>query len=253
MGLFAREARALRTAVLFFTRIPLPAGPGLSADDLRRSAAYFPAIGWIVGGAGAGVFWAASRVLPTTVAAGLCLTATALLTGAMHEDALADVCDGFGGGATRERVLEIMKDSHVGAFGVVGLILAFGLRWQALATLPLALAPAVILAAHTISRAASISLMATLDYVREGPSKARALSSRLSLPRIALTLVAGLAPLLLLPLRLWWALVPVALVRILGAAWFRRRIGGYTGDCLGALQQVAEIVFLIAVGVLSWR
>ncbi len=253
MDAVSQEGRALRTAVLFFTRIPLPLCGEISSDDLRRSATYFPAIGWLVGGVGAGVLWSASRVLPLSVAAGLCLTTTALLTGAMHEDALADVCDGFGGGATRERTLEIMKDSHVGAFGVVGLILTLGLRWQALSTLPITLLPAIILAAHTVSRTASVSLMTTLDYVREGPSKARALSSRLSLPRTAITLVTGLAPLLLLPLRLWWALVPVLFVRLAGAARFKRRIGGYTGDCLGALQQVAEIAFLLGVEVLLCR
>ncbi len=253
MDAVSQEGRALRTAVLFFTRIPLPVRGEISAEDLRRSATYFPAVGWLVGAAGAGVWWCAAKVFPPSVAAGLCMIASALLTGAMHEDALADVCDGFGGGSTKDRVLAIMKDSQVGAFGVVGLVLGLGLKWQTLAAFPAALVPAVLLAGHAVSRAASVSLMSSLDYVREGPSKARALSSRLGSVRTAAVLLLGLAPMALLPLRLGWALVPVALVRWACAAWFRRRIGGYTGDCLGATQQLSELAFLLTAEALLCR
>lgn len=246
-----QEARAIWSAAIFFTRLPLPSLPAQSADDLRRCAAYFPLVGWLVGGAAAGAWWCAARVFSAPLASGLSLAATVLLTGAMHEDGLADVCDGFGGGAGRERILDIMKDSRIGAFGVIGLLLALGLKWQAVAALPPALVPAMLVAGHALSRAASISLMATLDYAREGPSKARAVTSRLAGGRLALALALGLGSLALLPPRLWTAAAAVAAVRWAAAVWFRRRIGGYTGDCLGACQQLGELAFLLAGGALA--
>lgn len=251
MGKILHELRAIWSAAMFFTRLPLPSLPGLTADDLRRSSTYFPLVGWLIGGVAAGVWWSALKVFSPTVASGLSLAATVILTGAMHEDGLADVCDGFGGGSTKEKILVIMQDSRVGAFGLVGLVLTLGLKWQTVAALPLALAPVILLAGHAASRSASISLMATLDYAREGQSKARALTSRLGAARLATTILLGLCPLALLPSRLWWAVLPVLAIRIVSASWFRHRIGGYTGDCLGATQQVSELAFLLTVEALA--
>jgi len=237
---------------MFFTRLPLPSIPALSAEDLRRSSTYFPLVGWLVGGVAAGAWWIAAKVFPPTIASGLSLTATILLTGAMHEDGFADVCDGFGGGSTRGKILAIMQDSRVGAFGLVGTILMLGLKWQTVAALPAALIPVSLVAGHALSRATSITLMATLDYVREGPSKARALTSRFGGVRLLTVVALGIGALPLLPRQLWWAALPVLAVRFASAAWFHKRIGGYTGDCLGAVQQISELVFLLTVGALTW-
>ncbi|MFA5262844.1 MAG: adenosylcobinamide-GDP ribazoletransferase [Opitutaceae bacterium] len=195
-----QEFQAGLCAVLFFTRLPLHLKSAPSADDFRRSAAYFPWVGWLVGGVAAAMWWTAQFCFPPAVAAGLALAATALLTGAMHEDALADVCDGFGGGTTPERILAIMKDPNTGAFGAVGLVL--GLKWQVLASLPSTLVPSALLAGHALSRAAAISLLASLDYVRTGPNKAGAIVSRLHPARLAIALAGGLASLALLPQQL---------------------------------------------------
>lgn len=251
MQTITQELRAIWSAAMFFTRLPLPSLRGFAEDDLRRSSTYFPLVGWLVGAAAAAAWWIAAHVFPAPVASGLSIAVTVLLTGAMHEDGFADVCDGFGGGSTKEKILTIMQDSRVGAFGLVGLVLMLGLKWQTVASLPPMRVPAALIAGHALSRAASITLMASLDYAREGPSKARALTSRLGLSRLALILLLGLAPLALLPLRFVWALIPVVVVRLVSALWFKHRIGGYTGDCLGALQQTSELAFLLTVEALA--
>ena len=249
MSLMRREFAALRAAVMFFTRLPVPSSAHYDSADLQRAAAWFPLVGWLVGAVAAGVWWAAAQVWPPAIASGLSLAATLLLTGAFHEDGFADVCDGFGGGYTKERVLEIMRDSRVGAFGAIGVVVMLGLKWQTVAALPLAsyTGAAVIFAGHTVSRAAAVSLMAVLPYVREEAGKAKPLATELSGGRLLVALGSGVAPLVLLPLSASWVLVGVLVVWLVLAAWFRRRLAGYTGDCLGAAQQVTEVVFYLGV------
>jgi adenosylcobinamide-GDP ribazoletransferase len=232
---------------MFFTRIPLPLLPDYDPADLQRSSAYFPLIGWLTGGAAALAWWGAMQVWPPAVASGLSLAATLLLTGAFHEDGFADLCDGFGSGAPRERVLEIMRDSRIGAFGAIGLALMLTLKWQSVAALPAQpawLVPALVFAAHAVSRGASGTLMTTLAYV-SGQGKAKPLATTLRGWRLALSLVFALAPFALLPPRFWWTLPAVAAARGVMAWLCKRRIGGYTGDCLGATQQVCEAAFYL--------
>jgi adenosylcobinamide-GDP ribazoletransferase len=243
----AAEFRALWSAVMFFTRIPLPSLPNWTPEDLRRASTYFPLVGWLVGGVAAGSWWVASRWWAPGIASGISLATTLLLTGAFHEDGWADVCDGFGGGSTKERVLEIMRDSRVGAFGAIGIMVMLLLKWLAVASLALPLGIGIIICAHAISRGAAISLLATLPYVREEEGKAKPLATRLGGGRLILVFVFSLLPLSLLPLRLWWALAAVAATRLALGRWFVYRIGGYTGDCLGAAQQVTELVFYLTV------
>lgn len=250
MRLAIQEFRAVWAALIYFTRIRLPELPSSTSDDWLRAAAYFPLAGWLVGGFVAGVWWLASLVFSNVIAVGLGLASGILLTGAMHEDGLADVADGFGGGTTREKILEIMKDSRVGSYGAVALVLSLGLRWASLAGLPASLLPLVLVSAHAASRAVSISLMADLDYARpEG--KARPLASRMGAFRVCLAFALGLAPLAFLPPRFAWALAALAVLRLAAARKLRRTLGGYTGDCLGAVQQLGEIVFLLTAAALS--
>jgi len=246
MNAIRNEARALAAAVIFFTRVPLRLRGGPAAADLARAATWLPAIGWLAGAVAAGVWWLAALVWPPAVAAGVSLAATLLLTGALHEDGWADVCDGFGGGATRERVLEIMRDSRIGAFGAIGLVVMLGLKWRATAALPPSILPMTLIAGHALSRAAAVSLMATMDYARE-TGKAKPLAVRLGAGRLAIALGCGVLPLTMLPARFWWAAVAVLAVRLLLARWFACRIGGYTGDALGAAQQLGELAFYLTV------
>ena len=133
----------------------------------------------------------------------------------------------------------------VGVFGAIGLIVSIGLRWQLLIDLPSAQIIALTVAAHATSRAAATSLMATQDYVRQGPSKARPLAHRMSAGRVALVVLLGVFPLAFLPVRFWFSLIGPCTAALLLGLWFRRRLGGYTGDCLGATQQVGELLFLL--------
>ncbi|MCX6951419.1 MAG: adenosylcobinamide-GDP ribazoletransferase [Verrucomicrobia bacterium] len=213
MSLLRTELRAARAAVMFFTRLPVPSSADWEPDDLRRSAAYFPAVGWLVGGVAAFVWWLGSLIWPPLIASGVSLAATLLLTGAFHEDGWADVCDGFGGGMTRDRVLEIMHDSRVGAFGAIGVVMMLGLKWHSVAALPAALVPAALVAGHALSRAASASLMASLSYVRADSIKAKPMATDLSGARLGLALVSGLVPMLWLPWSAGWAVLAVIVAR----------------------------------------
>jgi len=251
MRLVVQELRALWAAAMFFTRVPLPSLPGLTADDQRRAIAYWPLVGVAVGAAIAGVWWVAAHAFPPGVAVALALCAGLLLTGALHEDGFADVCDGFGGGATRERVLEIMRDSSVGVFGAIGLVVLMLLKWQTMAALPPALMLAALVAAHALSRGGAVTLMAALPYARAEASKGGAMVAKPALVRLIGVGVVALAPLPFLPVRCWWAAVAALVLWVATGLWFRRRIGGYTGDCLGATQQLGEVVILLSVVALA--
>jgi adenosylcobinamide-GDP ribazoletransferase len=255
-------------ALQFFTRVPvtgsLAGWVGFSPAMLRASAAHFPGVGWLVGAVGAFVFWIALAGLPhlsgALAAAVLSTAATVLMTGAFHEDGLADVADGLGASADRARALEIMKDSRLGAFGAIALTLALGLKIALLATLAErgALGAAfALLGAHVLSRLAPLFVIRWLPYVggESGASKSKPLADAIgvgallvgvawSLPAAALLLwthgaVQGLAAILL-----------CALAAFCMARMFARRLGGFTGDGLGATQQVCELAIYLA---LAWR
>lgn len=235
-------------AVGFFTRIPVPAEALRS--NLNQSAKFFPLVGLLIGGASAIVLWLAMEVFPLRVAIVLSMIASVLLTGAFHEDGLADSADGFGGGYDKDAVLRIMQDSRIGSFGAIALVLALGLKLELLASLPEEFLPWLVVAAHMSSRFFAVSYLASLDYVRfEGKSKP--LATRLSWSSLVFAGICGIAPLLLLDVVLGLVCIGLlGVVRWLLGRYFVRRIGGYTGDCLGMAQQVFELltyaVFLAA-------
>lgn len=240
------------TALGFFTRIPVPAWVPWTPERLNHAARYFPLVGWIVGAAGALVLWTSALVLPAGIAVVLSMAATIRLTGAFHEDGWADACDGLGGGWDKLQVLSIMKDSRIGSYGATGLILmllAKALALTELASIDTALALVALLAAHPLSRLASTSLIHFLDYVREDESsKSRPLAKRLDGRELAIAVLGGVLPLMLLPaLPALLAGLLVALVSWRAARVFVRRIGGYTGDCLGAVQQVSELACYLGI------
>jgi adenosylcobinamide-GDP ribazoletransferase len=260
-----RQFLLFLVAIQFLTRLPVPHLGGFQASWLPRSARFFPLVGALVGLIGAGVWWLSSMFFPPAVAVGLMMSASLLLTGAFHEDGFADVCDGFGGGKTRDAVLSIMKDSRVGAYGAIGIAMMLGLKWSILVSHPQATLPAVVIGAHMVSRWWATGLIWRLRYVRTGADgKSSALAGNLSgadwLLSGALGALALLPACLLvdpaaeprLALALLAALAFSAGSTLLAGAYFRIRIGGYTGDCLGATQQLAELTFLLAaLGVLA--
>lgn len=249
-------------AVQFFTRIPITGRladwVGFSPAMLRASAAHFAAVGWVVGSVAAAVYAFATQlstsVYAPLLAACLSTVATALLTGGFHEDGLADVADGLGGSLDKHRALEIMKDSRVGAFGAMALVLALVCKVSVLAALgsvSLTLACLMLLAGHVVSRACPMALVRWLPHVGDtATSKSKPLADQIT----NRTLISNaLWCALVLPLMfvfnvglIWLAATGCALLAL---AWmarmFSRRLQGFTGDCLGAAQQVCEIAFYL--------
>lgn len=245
-----RELSYFLAALGYFTRVPVPAWVGFSAESLQQAARYLPAVGLLVGGVSAAVFWGAAKVWPVPVAVLLAMAASIAITGAFHEDGLSDTADGLGGGWDKQRILDIMKDSRVGSYGVVALALALLGKFALLSSLDVALVPITLLAAHAFSRCCAVSLMATMEYARDDSlSKAKPVAARLSFGALLFALVFAALPLIWLPPGQVLAGVVLALLATLWLARkCRRWLGGYTGDCLGAVQQVAEIGFLLGVG-----
>jgi adenosylcobinamide-GDP ribazoletransferase len=248
-----REAEYFFAALRFFTRLPAPAWVGHSAGQLNYAARYFPLVGILVGALGAVITLAAAQAWPTGIAVLVGMAATLLSTGAFHEDGLADSIDGFGGGWTREDALRIMKDSRIGSYGAIGIGLVLLIKFEALRNLggvsPWLTFGAAIVAGHSVSRLASTTLIYTLDYARDDASaKSKPLATRMGRGELVLAALAGLAPCALLPwLKVAVALALVAVVTWLAARYFVKRLGGYTGDCLGAAQQLTEIAFYLGL------
>ena len=230
-------------AIRFFTRLPVPAWVGHGSDALERAARYFPAVGLIVGGIGALVFGLFFFIWPKTLALLASMAATLYFTGAFHEDGWGDTVDGFGGGWEKAQILTIMKDSRIGSYGAIALVLILLAKFFALIEIEPKLLPVVLIAGHAFSRLCSTSLLYTLDYVRD-EGKAKPLATRISKGALTFAAITALVPMVLLPplqavfgmafaiLATWWL-----------ARMFKRQIGGYTGDCLGAVQQLAEVAF----------
>lgn len=246
-----KEWRLVLLALGFFTRIPVPSFADFDESELNRSAKYFPLIGLLIGAIAAIVYWVAAQVLPTDVAILLSMLATIYATGCFHEDGLADALDGLGGGWEKEQVLTIMQDSRIGSYGATALILALLTKFIVLSHLAggaafLSTLPVILLVGHALSRYAALLVIYTQSYVRSA-GKAKPLATELNKGELLLASVFGLGPLLLLDDHLLWALLPVVVVW----AWFSRklqkRLGGYTGDCLGAMQQLTELAFYLGV------
>jgi len=252
-----QQIRLFFIALQFFTRLPIPAWVGFEASWLQHASRYFPLVGCVVAAIAAAVYWAAALVLPAPVAAVLSTAASIYATGAFHEDGFADTCDGLGGGLSgpehRERVLEIMKDSRVGAYGAIGIVCMLAAKLSSLAMLPPQAAIATLFLAHPLSRLAATSLIWKLEYVR-GEGKAKPLAQQMTSAEFAIAAATTLLPaavLLAAGLTSPAAVTGAVLAALAAALWlgrkFVRRLGGYTGDCLGAVQQVAEALIYMTV------
>lgn len=241
------QLRLILTALAFLTRIPIPAWVGYADTQLNQSVCYFPLIGLLVGAILAGMYSLATLFWPPALALLLALAVGFMLTGAFHEDGLADFYDGVYGGMTVERRLEIMKDSRVGTYGVLALLAVLGLKFAALLSAPSASVPLMLIAGHGLSRAFAVSFIYTHDYARSSGGKVQVVAQGLSLPALGLALLIGLLPLLWLPVSVLWLLLPLLLLRLWLARTLTSQLGGYTGDALGAAQQLSETVFYLGV------
>ncbi len=257
MTLFKEELRLFFTALQFFTRVPVPAWVGWSPAQLNASARWFPLVGVVVGAVAGGVYEAALWLWPTSVAVLLSMAASVLLTGAFHEDGWADSCDGFGGGGSdRPRVLAIMKDSRVGSYAVVGLVLMLGVKYQALLAvqnLSGGQFVAVSVASHALSRAAVLWVMARLVYVREDAlAKSKPIAQGIGAGALMVGVLTAALPAATLGGAGLAAGLACAGVAAVAVPWLRARLGGYVGDALGATQQMAEVACLLAL-LACWR
>ncbi len=259
------QIRLFLLAVQFFTRIPvtgrLADWVGFDSQMLRDSAAYFPLVGALVGVCAGAVFWAAAGLfgpgpIALILASALSLVASLLLTGAFHEDGLADVADGLGGFVSPEKALEIMKDSRVGTYGAVAICVAVLVKVLAVAQLAnwgVVNAAIVIACAHVVSRNAALWLIAALSHVGDaGASKSKPLADKIAFKALFLANLTAFCALVTVFIRFdaTFFIVVGAISALLAwrmGAWFQRRIGGFTGDCLGATQQVCEIGIYLAV------
>jgi adenosylcobinamide-GDP ribazoletransferase len=247
------QLRLFFIALQFFTRLPIPRWVGFETDWLQHSSRYFPLVGLVVAAIAGGVYALAALLLPAPVAVLLSTAAAIYATGAFHEDGFADMCDGFGGGLTRERVLDIMKDSRIGAYGAIGIMLLLALKCTVLAGMAPRLVLASLLVAHPCSRLMATALIWRMQYARsEGKSKP--LAQHMRNGEFLIACLCALLPLLLVAQQGWLGLDALAcglagmLVATLWLArLFARRLGGYTGDCLGAVQQLSEAAFYLGV------
>ncbi len=249
-----REALLFLLAVQFLTRLPLPQDLGFSPTRLGAARRYFPLVGAAVGGLGALAYGAAALVqLPQVIAALLATAATILVTGAFHEDGLADTFDGLGA-FNREKMLEIMQDSRIGIFGAVGLGMTLALKVAALASLPIALAMACLVVGHGLSRLSNVVVAATSPYIRTSGAGSL-LVGRLSWGGTSLAAATGLGCLAVVST----ISVPHALAGLAGLALghlamrglYEKRLGGHTGDTQGAVQQWSELGLYL--GILAWH
>lgn len=255
IGAIAHELRLMAVALQYFTRLPVPALRRFDERWLSQSVRYFPLAGLVVGLLSALALFAAAHLLPWPVATAVALAASVAITGAFHEDGLADTFDALGGHVPRERALAIMRDSRIGTFGACALAFALLLRWQILVALPPVAALVYLAAAHPAARAAAAALMAGLPYVRlEDDAKAKPVARPMGTGQLLATLFVGAAPVVALVLLRPEAARPLALamgllvpLHLACRWWFRRRLGGYTGDALGCAEQLSEIAFGLAM------
>ncbi len=249
------ELRLFLIALQFFTRVPvtgrLAAWVGWSPEAMHASARHYPAVGLVVGAFSAVLLWGAAAVWPLPVAVGLAMAGSVWLTGGFHEDGLADTCDGLGGAVSRERALTIMKDSRLGSYGALGLVFVLGLKAVALhglATRDLPLAAGLLVWTHAASRALPVALLWVLPYAGDiEHAKAKPMAQQITTGGLLAALgwvAAATAGLVVYGGS--WGLPLAALIGLVAMGawctrWYRRRLGGFTGDTLGAAQQLGEL------------
>jgi adenosylcobinamide-GDP ribazoletransferase len=248
------ELRLALLALQFLTRVPVPAWVGYRDEWLHQCARHFPLVGLFIGAVAALALLGASALWPWPLAVLLSMAATLVLTGAFHEDGLADTFDALGGAVSRDKALAIMKDSRLGTYGTVALVMVLALKAAALIALG-AQAVAALLLAHSVSRVLPVALIHGLSYAGDADAaKAKPLSTRVSLGGVGVAALWGVALAGGLIGVRWLgvgaviaSLVAVGLVALLMARWLRRRLGGFTGDTLGATQQLGELAIYLAL------
>ena len=228
---------------MFYTRIPVPKSIGDCSANLNRTTKYFPLIGVIVGGIGALIFIISNILFPVNISVLISIGAIVLITGAFHEDALADFCDGFGGGYDSSQILKIMKDSFIGVYGTLGLFFVLLAKFIILVEVGVNYIPIILIVAHAVSRFNPIILIFTSKYVgQQLNSKSKGIGDEKYKVDFIFAFIFGILPLTFLPLvYIPFIVFFLAIMLIYFRYYVRKKIGGYNGDVLGALQQFSEL------------
>lgn len=240
-------------AFMFFTRLPLWRICHVPSEYFARVVELWPLVGWLTGCVAAGVYFAAAMAFPPLLAAALALGARMLLTGALHEDGLADFFDGFGAGGDRQRILAIMKDSHIGTYGVLAIVFYSLLATTAIASLPIRLGWIAILCADPWAKFCTAQIINFLPYARKAEdAKNKTIYQRFSPLAWILAFAIAILPILLMPINLYWTyLAPIGTSGCL-ILFLRHKLHGYTGDCCGACFLLSELSFLLCASAI-WR
>ena len=245
--------KRIAAALTFFTRIPLWKWTEIPQEYYSSAVVFWPLTGWVTGSLTALLLWLAAQVFQMLPAVVIAITGRTLLTGALHEDGLADFCDGFGGGTTKDRILAIMKDSHIGTYGVIGLIFYYLWYVSIVVSLPLEIAVAGIFASDAFAKACAAQIVNLLPYSRPEGAKNRISYERMKIWQFLIVIISGLLPTCLLAcldVCLTISIFAPILVICLLIVYMRHKIGGYTGDCCGAACLLCELSMLAAVAMI---
>lgn len=242
-----KELNIFLNALMFYSRIPVPFRIEFSNEVLNKATRYFTLVGMIIGGLGALLYWLAALILPLPLAVALSMAGTIFITGAFHEDGFADFCDGFGGGYSKEKILDIMKDSRIGTYGSIGLVLMLLTKFLCLLHIQAFMVPILLVAAHAFSRVLPVGMIYISQYVRDDlKSKVKPIGHRDSPAALIVAMVFGTVALFWIPLKAVLLIVVSSVVLFVVFRFYvEKKIGGYTGDVLGALQQLAELIFYL--------
>lgn len=234
-------------AIVFFTRIPLWRFVDINIANYKNVVNYWPIVGLITGGVMATLFYLLQMVFPVALSIILALAARTLVTGALHEDGLADCFDGFGGGRTKERILEIMKDSHIGSYGVIGLIFYYLLYTTSMENINLKIIAPLFLVADVVSKFLSSQIVNFLPYARGcNESKNKVVYNRIPLINNLINGVIAIGgAVYLLGYGVIIVILGVAILTFILFFYYKRKIGGYTGDCCGATALLSELAFIL--------
>lgn len=241
----------IAAALVFFTRLPFwrLKAFNVPAEYFKQVINYWAVVGWLTAGVMAGTLWCAAHILPYSIAVVLAILSRLLITGALHEDGLADFFDGFGGGTTRGRILEIMKDSHIGTYGVISLIFYFSLFYLFLSDMELHMACMVILAADPLCKFIASLITLVLPYARSAEtSKSKTVYSKMSLKTALVSILFGVLPFVFLLKSYIWLAILFPIFVFIGLTYLmKKKIQGYTGDCCGATFLMCELSFYLGV------
>lgn len=237
-------------ALTLFTRLPLWKWIDIPASSYSTSVVFWPLTGWVTGGLSMCVFLGMSCLIPVMPALVIAIVVQLIFTGALHEDGLADFCDGFGGGRDKESVLSIMKDSHIGTYGVIGLICYYLLIISLLGSLSPLMVALTIIAADPFSKFCASQLINLLPYARKEGAKNKISYRKMTVLHFAINFFSGCIP--LVPLILYSHTASFAvffpLLTLSFLVWYmKRRIGGYTGDCCGATYLICEVSMILGI------